>query len=226
MTLAITTTTYPWRFHLNFSTLWQIVLEDCCLQYFKMPPWWPFWISGLEVIKLECSLKLKIKRNDWLLADTCPQARVRKQSIIALYFEFENELKFYNLGAWKEHFKQFWISFLPQWPTQEYSVHCDTLLRHECRLKNFMMVILGIGMVRFEHFWIFIFVLMPHTKFWFNDLRWVVFRRIHRWVLSRSGILKQNYFSISNLNVTQVSVKLAIEFRYQNHNAPLKLSKT
>ena len=27
-----------------------------------------------EVIKLEYSLKLKIKRNDWLLADTCPQA--------------------------------------------------------------------------------------------------------------------------------------------------------
>ena len=30
--------------------------------------------SGLEVIKLEYSLRLKIKRNDWLLVDTCPQA--------------------------------------------------------------------------------------------------------------------------------------------------------
>ena len=30
--------------------------------------------SGLEVIKLEFILKLKIKRNDWPLADTCPQA--------------------------------------------------------------------------------------------------------------------------------------------------------
>ena len=30
--------------------------------------------SGLEVIKLEYSLRLKIKRNDWLLADMCPQA--------------------------------------------------------------------------------------------------------------------------------------------------------
>ena len=30
--------------------------------------------SGLKVIKLEYSLRLKIKRNDWLLADTCPQA--------------------------------------------------------------------------------------------------------------------------------------------------------
>ena len=30
--------------------------------------------AGLEVIKLEYSLRLKIKRNDWLLADTCPHA--------------------------------------------------------------------------------------------------------------------------------------------------------
>ena len=30
--------------------------------------------SGLEVINFEYSLQLKIKRNDWLLADTCPQA--------------------------------------------------------------------------------------------------------------------------------------------------------
>ena len=50
--------------------------------------------SGLEVIKLEFSLRLKIKRNDWLL-----RARVRKQPIIALYFELETVLKFYNLEA-------------------------------------------------------------------------------------------------------------------------------
>ena len=31
-------------------------------------------VPGLEVIKLKYSLKLKIKRIDWLLADTCPQA--------------------------------------------------------------------------------------------------------------------------------------------------------
>ena len=30
--------------------------------------------KALEVIKLELILKLKINRNDWLLADTCPQA--------------------------------------------------------------------------------------------------------------------------------------------------------
>ena len=30
--------------------------------------------TGIEVLKLEYSLKLKIKLNDWLLADTCPQA--------------------------------------------------------------------------------------------------------------------------------------------------------
>ena len=29
---------------------------------------------GLEVIKLEFILRLKIKSNDWLIADTCPQA--------------------------------------------------------------------------------------------------------------------------------------------------------
>ena len=29
---------------------------------------------GLEVLKLELILRLKIKRNDWLLVDTCPQA--------------------------------------------------------------------------------------------------------------------------------------------------------
>ena len=38
-----------------------------------------------EIAVLEVILRLKIKRNDWLLADTCPQACVRKQPIIALY---------------------------------------------------------------------------------------------------------------------------------------------
>ena len=55
---------------------------------------------GLEFIKLEFILRLKIKRNDWLLVDTCRQAaRVRKQPIIALYFESETVLKFYNFEA-------------------------------------------------------------------------------------------------------------------------------
>ena len=31
-------------------------------------------IPGPEVINLEFTIELKIKRNDWLLADTCPQA--------------------------------------------------------------------------------------------------------------------------------------------------------
>ena len=31
-------------------------------------------LPGLEVIKLEFILRLKIKSNDWLFADTCPQA--------------------------------------------------------------------------------------------------------------------------------------------------------
>ena len=45
-------------------------------------------------LKLEYSLRLKIKRNDWLLA-----ARVRKQPTIAFYFDSETVLKFYNLEA-------------------------------------------------------------------------------------------------------------------------------
>ena len=45
---------------------------------------------------LAMDYELKIKRNDWLVADTC----VRKQPIFALYFELENELKFYDLDAW------------------------------------------------------------------------------------------------------------------------------
>ena len=49
--------------------------------------------SSLEVIKLEYSLKLRIKRNDRLLV-----ASFRKQPIVALYFEFENELKFITSG--------------------------------------------------------------------------------------------------------------------------------
>ena len=31
-------------------------------------------LPGLKVIKLKYSLRIKIKRNDWLLEDTCPQA--------------------------------------------------------------------------------------------------------------------------------------------------------
>ena len=42
---------------------------------------------GPEVIKLEYSLGLKIKRKDWLLADTCPQAT----NHCALLFWVENE---------------------------------------------------------------------------------------------------------------------------------------
>ena len=49
----------------------------------------------LKVIKLEYILRLKIKRNDWLIADTS----IRNQPIIALYFEPENVLKLYNLEA-------------------------------------------------------------------------------------------------------------------------------
>ena len=49
---------------------------------------------GLEVIKLEYILRLKIKHNDWLLADTCPQSANHSP-----FFESENVLKLYNLEA-------------------------------------------------------------------------------------------------------------------------------
>ena len=41
---------------------------------------------GPEVIKLEYTIKLKIKRNDWLLAEA---------AIYLLYFETETVLKFF-----------------------------------------------------------------------------------------------------------------------------------
>ena len=56
-------------------------------------------------MKLEYSLKLKIKRNDWLLADTV-SPRVRKQPIIALYFVSEDELKFITSGPGVEVMKK------------------------------------------------------------------------------------------------------------------------
>ena len=51
-----------------------------------------------DVIKVEFILKLEIKRNGWLFADTC-----RKQPIIVLYFESETVLKFNNLEAWPHY---------------------------------------------------------------------------------------------------------------------------
>ena len=51
-----------------------MVVSVLCVQ-----PWVELWSvivasPGPEVIKLESSLRLKITHNDWLLADTCPQA--------------------------------------------------------------------------------------------------------------------------------------------------------
>ena len=45
-------------------------------------------------MKLESILRLKIMRNDWLLADMCPQAANH-----CALFESETVLKFYNLDA-------------------------------------------------------------------------------------------------------------------------------
>ena len=40
--------------------------------------------SGLEVIKLEVTLRLKIKRNDWLLADTVSASRQSLRFMLSL----------------------------------------------------------------------------------------------------------------------------------------------
>ena len=58
----------------------------------KQRGWFHTCKPGLEVIELEFILRLKIKHNDWLLVDTCPQAA----NHYAL-FESETVLKFYNL---------------------------------------------------------------------------------------------------------------------------------
>ena len=39
----------------------------------------------------------------------CLRTRVRKQPIIALYFESETVLKFYNLGTWPRGYKTFFM---------------------------------------------------------------------------------------------------------------------
>ena len=60
--------------------------------------------TGLEVNRYKTWVQSQTqnKRNIWL----------RKQPIIALYFEFENELKFYNLQAWSlAHILQ-WSPFI------------------------------------------------------------------------------------------------------------------
>ena len=53
--------------------------------------------AGPEVIKHKFILKLKIKRNDWLLADTCPQV-ANHCTLLLYYFEFETVPKFYTSG--------------------------------------------------------------------------------------------------------------------------------
>ena len=70
---------------LNLVSSWSVFSLSCDLEemalnfgYFESlnsPPYCPSHVvAGLEVIKLEFILRLKIKRYDWLLADTCPQS--------------------------------------------------------------------------------------------------------------------------------------------------------
>ena len=60
--------------------------------------WMTFTLPGLKVIKLEYILRLKIKRNDWLIVDTCPQAA----NHYALFLSLRMNSSFINLrpGGW------------------------------------------------------------------------------------------------------------------------------
>ena len=68
--------------HLACKTVWILIswlLQIFEIYYFECVAGQALLVGnikrpGPEVIKLEFILKLKIKRNDWLLADTCPQA--------------------------------------------------------------------------------------------------------------------------------------------------------
>ena len=55
------------------QVIWHMMILWCCIISLE-PRSGKSGTSGLEVIKLEYILRLKIKRNDWLIVDTCPQA--------------------------------------------------------------------------------------------------------------------------------------------------------
>ena len=66
----------------------------------------------------------------------CLRTRVRKQPIIAFYFEFENELKFYNLEAWfvgrlKSIFEM--VTMHPTWMSLRY--HLPFLNHNDASIK-------------------------------------------------------------------------------------------
>ena len=77
----------------------------------------------------EVRLRLKIKHNDWLLADTCPQA-----ANYVLYFESENELKFYNSTAWYMYINYFNVLFCQT--CYRYSMH-DFVIPLRSGLQDF-----------------------------------------------------------------------------------------
>ena len=62
-------------YFVNAVSLYGLVSSKCaCNAKTDQPAHLRNLSPGLEVIKHVYSLKLKIKRNDWLFADTCPQA--------------------------------------------------------------------------------------------------------------------------------------------------------
>ena len=58
-------------FHVHVVISWVGLAPNVCVSVFQVKI---DTKPDLKVIKLEYILRLKIKRNDWLIADTCPQA--------------------------------------------------------------------------------------------------------------------------------------------------------
>ena len=64
-----------WLYHRLYGCNVQMFIKEPACNVGEFIIEHPYRISaGLEVIKLEYILRLKIKHNDWLLADTCPQS--------------------------------------------------------------------------------------------------------------------------------------------------------
>ena len=69
-------------------------------------------LTLLLITGLEDQFRGSVSFSKWSALIGCLRTHVRKQPIIALYYEFENELKFYNLEAWlapKKTSQHYWL---------------------------------------------------------------------------------------------------------------------
>ena len=68
--IKVVTVWFQFKDKILLVLIWHMLSDgkSCCWQDKRLSH------PGLEVIKREFILRLKIKHNDWLLADTCPQS--------------------------------------------------------------------------------------------------------------------------------------------------------